>query len=187
MPIDEIQQLEAIVRGESGAFASWLAGAEPRIRRSLARFARAVDTEAVLQESLLRVWQVAPRFKPDGQPEALLRMGVRIARNLAISGARRRRAQQLDLDLLGEGAEAMPPMDEPDPRLRGTIEQCREKLPRNPQRSLAARLERPGIRDDVLAQSLGMNLNTFFQNIRRARLGLLDCLKRHGIELEIRA
>src|SRR6266540_1570421 len=77
--------LPAIGAGDATAFARWLAGAEGRLRDSLRSFAARVDTEAVLQEALIRVWQVAPRVTPDGKPDALVRLGVRIARNLAVS------------------------------------------------------------------------------------------------------
>jgi len=50
------RHLPAIVAGDAQAFAAWLAGAEPRIRASLRGFAAQVDVEAVLQETLLRVW-----------------------------------------------------------------------------------------------------------------------------------
>ena len=60
--------LSAIVSGDPEAFGRWVAGCELRLRRSLASFAGSVDVEAVLQETLLRVWQVAPRLEPDGNP-----------------------------------------------------------------------------------------------------------------------
>ena len=63
------RHLPGILAGDSSAFATWMAGAEPRLRASLRSFAVQVDTEAVLQETLLRVWQVAPRFVPDGRPD----------------------------------------------------------------------------------------------------------------------
>src|SRR5690349_9751665 len=108
--------LPAIVARDTGAFARWMAGAEGRMRESLRSFAAVVDVEAVLQESLLRVWQTAPRFEPDGRPDALLRFGVRVARNLAVSEVRRTRARPVDDDDLetaaarfaGEGAYAEP-------------------------------------------------------------------------------
>ena len=43
--------MAAIVAGDPEAFGSWVAGAEPRIRRSLGSFAALVDTEAVVQET----------------------------------------------------------------------------------------------------------------------------------------
>ncbi len=89
---DTDRELAAIAAGDADAFARWLARAEPALRRSLRRFAVAVDTEAVLQEGLLRAWQVAPRCERDGRPHGLLRLSMRIVQNLAISEARRRRS-----------------------------------------------------------------------------------------------
>ena len=67
-------------RGDADAFARWMAGVEHPLRAGLRRFAGQVDAEAVLQETLLRIWQVAPRFVPDGRPDGLVRLGHRIAR-----------------------------------------------------------------------------------------------------------
>ena len=88
MAVDLDHLLPDIVAGDHEAYASWLAGAESRVRASLSRFASHVDTEAVLQETLLRTWQVEPRVRHDGRPNALLRLSIRIGRNLAISGLR---------------------------------------------------------------------------------------------------
>ena len=169
--------------GDAQAFARWLAGAEPRIRLSLARFAAVVDTEAVLQEALLRVWQVAPRFESDGKPDGLLRLGVRIARNVAVSEIRRhsgRRAREEELAV----TEETPAPSPPDPFLRSAIIECRDRLPPRPKAALAARLESRGARPDAtLAESLSMTLNTFLQNITRARKLLADCLRQRGVEL----
>ena len=65
--------LAAIVGGDPRAFGSWMSGAEPRVRDSLRSFAQVIDVEAVLQETLLRTWQVAPRFVADGRPNGLVR------------------------------------------------------------------------------------------------------------------
>ena len=92
MTLDLDVHLDAIVGRDVAAFAQWMASAEGVLRDSLRSFATAVDVEAVLQEALLRVWQVAPRFVRDGAPNGLLRLGLRIARNLAVSEVRRTRA-----------------------------------------------------------------------------------------------
>ena len=63
--------LLAIVNGEKAAFASWVAGAEATLRGSLHSFAVSVDVEAVLQVTLLRIWQVAGRVQPDGKANSL--------------------------------------------------------------------------------------------------------------------
>lgn len=177
--------LTAIVSGDTAAFGRWVSGAEPRIRASLHSFAAVVDTEAVVQESLLRVWQVAPRFKPDGRPDGLVRLAVRIARNLAVSEVRRSRPALTDIDELERRASAH--VDAPvqtDPMLRQLIQQCIEKLPEKPAAALRQRIAARGARHDLeLAEAASMTLNTFLQNIRRARTGLARCLKRGGVSL----
>lgn len=176
----------AIARGDAEAFAAWLREAEAPIRRSLASFAAKVDTEAVLQESLLRVWQVAPRFAPDGRPNGLVRLAVRIARNLAISELRRARVEPVELDRLERAAaDVTVQVRPPDPMLRRLIVLCRERLPDKPASALGARLEsRGGRSDQALAAGLGMTKNTFLQNFTRARKFLAECLKGQGVDLD---
>jgi len=165
--------LARIVAGDTTAFAGWLARAEGPVRASLASFARVIDVEAVVQEALLRVWQVAPRFTPDGQPDSLLRFAVRIARNLAVSEVRRTRATPVD------DIEIAVEPETPDPLLRAAIVDCREQLPPKPRQALDARLR--GGSDEELAETLHMKLNTFLQNFTRARQLLADCLGKKGI------
>ncbi len=176
--------LDAIRAGDDRAFGSWLAGAEPVLRLRLRSFARAVDTEAVLQEALLRTWQVAPRVKRDGKPNALLRMASRIARNHAIDVVRRERVAVLDPEVLEAFTPVTAPIH-PDPALREHLADCQDKLPKQPATALQARLNTEGGQSDRdLAESLGMKLNTFLKNVGRARSLLLDCLGRSGISLE---
>lgn len=150
-----------------------------------------MDTEAVLQEALIRVWQVAPRVVPDGKPEVLLRLGIRIARNLAISELRRDRLDPVEIEALERAArehDAGPPGPDhsADPALRRAIEDCRRQLPAKPAAALAARLENEGEEPDSrLAERLGMRPNTFLQNFGRARRFLADCLRRRGIDLSL--
>jgi RNA polymerase sigma-70 factor (ECF subfamily) len=176
-----------IAAGDAEAFGRWLAGAERRLRESLRSFAAVVDTEAVMQEALLRTWQVAPRFAPDGRADGLLRLAIRIARNLAVSDLRRwDRRGLVDAKEIEGIAGDLPPDPSPgdDPALRAAIEECRRQLPRQPARALAARLEGGGTeRDERLAERLGMRLNTFLQNITRARRFLTECLRRCGLDV----
>ena len=167
--------LALIVAGDTTAFAAWLARVEAPVRASLASFARVVDVEAVVQEALLRVWQVAPRFVPDGQPNGLLRLAVRIARNLAVSEVRRTRAARVVDDAVELAVEPATP----DPLLRTAIADCRDQLPAKPRQALDARFA--GGSDEELAGTLGMKLNTFLQNFTRARQLLADCLGKKGI------
>jgi RNA polymerase sigma-70 factor (ECF subfamily) len=177
--------LSEIAAGDAEAFGSWLAGAEPRVRLSLGRFAGAVDVEAVVQETMLRVWQLAPRHEPDGEPNSLLRLAVRIARNLAIDELRRRRPESVEEDELdrlveGEAEPARPP----DPLLHEAITACLERLKGRPRAALLARLGAAGESDSTLAAGLGMAVNTFLQNVVRARRALVDCLAGRGVRLE---
>ena len=179
--------LPAIVAGDTRAFGQWMARSEYALRDSLRSFAAQVDTESVVQEAFLRIWQVAPRFRADGRKNGLLRLAFRIARNLAISETRRLRtasAFQDDLEhrmaALERGGGPRPP----DPMLRTSIDQCRESLPEKPKKALSARLDSAGARHDAeLASQLGMTKNTFLQNITRARKFLAQCLEQRGVDL----
>jgi RNA polymerase sigma factor (sigma-70 family) len=180
----------SICAGDATSFARWLAGAEPRLRDSLRSLATRIDVEAVLQEALLRTWQVAPRFVPDGQPDALLRLAVRIARNLAIDTLRRSRLEPLEadeLERLVDAAHVAHASDRwSDPLLRRAIDECRRRLPDRPAKALQARLESEGSEpDDRLAERLRMRKNTFLQNIVRARKLLAECLRRRGIDVAV--
>lgn len=179
--------LPAILTGDTRAFGRWMAGAEGTMRDSLRSFASVLDVESVLQESLLRVWQVAPRFVADGRPNGLLRLGIRIARNLAVSELRRTKSRPVpeeDLEAaLAQASQADTSGDGgPDPLLREVLARCHDQLPEKPRQVVGIRLSAEGGRsDDELASLVGMRPNTFLQNFGRARRMLADCLKKHGI------
>jgi RNA polymerase sigma-70 factor (ECF subfamily) len=176
---------EAIVAGDPDAFGRWVAGAEPLLRLRLRPFAARVDTEAVLQEALLRLWQVAPRWQPDGREDGLVRLASRIARNLAIDELRRARMDLASIEAIEQAAgELAHAPSDPDPLLRAIVERCREHLPAKPAAALGARLASAGgDPDQVLAARLGMQPNTFLQNFTRARKLLAACLEREGVDL----
>ncbi len=187
MTTDLDVHLPAIAAADPRAFGAWLGPAEPSLRQGLRSFAEVVDVEAVLQEALLRTWQVAPRLEPDGRPNALLRLAQRIATHLAISETRRtRRGTPVDPAVLAARADPALVVEPglPDPLLRAQIERCREKLPERPRQALSERLAAEGgAPDATLAERLGMTKNTFLQNITRARKLLADCLRAAGIDL----
>jgi len=98
-----LDELFALVRlGEPEAFAEWMGMAELPLRRSLRRFARAVDVEAVMQEMFMRMWLVAsdPQRSLEGTA-ASLKFAFRVARNVALEETRRHRLnRQTDLEHL---------------------------------------------------------------------------------------
>lgn len=181
--------LPAIARGDDIAFGRWLAGAEPTLRESLRPYAARVDVEAMLQEALLRVWQVAPRHTPDGRPNSLFRLSIRIARNLCIDELRRTRCAPMDddgLERILSSAEVTDAASGPDPFLRKVIAECRDKLPDKPAEALSSRLGSGGGEpDEELAARLGMRLNTFLQNVTRARKLLAECLEKRRVDLGV--
>ena len=173
-----------ILLGDYQSFANWMARSEEPIRSSLRRFASCADVESVVQETFFRVWTSVSLVSGDGKPQLLLRYGLRIARNLAISEARRRR--MLDFD----AAEAFEPTVDPapvaDPSVADAVHACREKLPQQPRAAIDARIQSEGhVRDEELAARVGMRTNTFLQNVTRARKLLAECLRLRGIDLAL--
>ena len=183
---EELMLLAAMTRGDAAAFARWASTVEAPLRGALRGFATSVDTEAVLQETLLRIWQVAPRFKHDGKPHALLRFAMRTARNVAVTEWRRQgRTEQRELLEAHLAAEVEVAPVAPDPYLRAQLVKCREKLPGQPRAALEQRLTSGGTEDDhTLAAKLGLSLNSFLQNFTRARKFLKACLEKAGVRLE---
>jgi len=187
--IDLDLHLPGIIDGDQAAITAWLVSAERPVRDALRSFAASVDTESVVQEALLRAWQIAPRIEHDGRANALLRFAVRAACNLALDEVRRRRryrppdddeAFERFLDQLVDRGPAPP-----DPLLRKLIQKCRSLLAPQPRRALEARLEASGGESDqAIAARLGLKLNTFLQNFTRARRALAECLERQGVQLD---
>jgi RNA polymerase sigma-70 factor (ECF subfamily) len=132
---------------------------------------------------------VAPRCRRDGRDNALLRLAARIARNLAIDELRKaRRATATEASELEAAAmaasEALGAPREVDPLLRRAIEECRQALPGKPALALRARVESGGgDADALLAAKLKMTLNTFLQNVGRARKLIAECLRKRGVDV----
>jgi RNA polymerase sigma-70 factor (ECF subfamily) len=59
-----------------------------------------------------------------------------------------------------------------------------DQLPAKPKAAIGARVQDGHLPDRSLAEGLRMKLNTFLQNIVRARKLIAECLERHGIRLE---
>ena len=174
-------------RGDLEAFTDWMGRVERPIRRSLQPFARAVDVEGVVQETLMRMWIFATDAEHgrelDGE-NASLRFAIGMARNIARNEARRNRREQfIPHDELPE--VPVNPDPPPDPGLRKAIAKCLERVAKRPLAALRARLQaRSEMGDRMIAQVLGMTLNTFLQNVVRARQQLARCLEGKGIPLQ---
>jgi DNA-directed RNA polymerase specialized sigma24 family protein len=160
---------------------------ERPIRASLWRFARSVDIEVVVQETLLRMWTIATRNdrRLEG-PGASLRFAIAVARNVALEEVRRARlGHPLPIDELPEGAHpSVMPEPPTDQGLRHAIDECIQRMPARPRQALLVRVERGHLQADrELAEELQMKPNTFLQHIVRARRFLAQCLERKGIVL----
>lgn len=170
--------------GDRGAFADWMGSVELPIRLSLRRFAQAVDVESVVQETLLRMWLLSqdPEKVLVGE-DAALRFAIVLARNLARNEARRSgRVRFLPPEELPE--VAVDPPTASSPGLAAHIKHCLEALKGRAKEALQARLAQGAWRPDVeIAQGLSMTVNTFLQNIVRARKSVEECLEKRGVRL----
>ncbi len=171
--------------GDRDAFADWMGSVELPIRLSLRRFVQAVDVEGVVQETLLRMWVLSQDQERVLEGEnASLRFALGVARNLARAEARRfGRERLLPPENLPE--PAIEPEPTADPGLRRAILECVQKLAAKPLQALRARMQLSSLMADrEIAARAGMTLNTFLQNIVRARKQVANCLERKGIALE---
>jgi DNA-directed RNA polymerase specialized sigma24 family protein len=171
--------------GDTNAFAEWMSLVENPLRRSLARFARAVDVEVVIQETLLRMWIIAnDRARRLEGENASLRFALRVARNVAREELRHTRLYQFfDDDESNDSSEMSFVPELPDPALGKSINECIARLPVQPRTAIYARIHDGHLPDRALAQDVGMKLNTFLQNIVRARKLVAECLEKRGVRL----
>jgi len=168
--------------GDHAGFTDWVRRIELPLRVSLRSFAHRVDVEAIVQEALLRMWVLARTLTLEGE-DASLRYALRLARNLALREMERGKI----FTPMNPGTEprSEPQVDpEPpsDPSLRRAILECLERIPRQARAALQARLDSGGADSDrALAARLRMTLNTYLQNIVRARKHFARCLESKGI------
>jgi DNA-directed RNA polymerase specialized sigma24 family protein len=181
----EIDALFARVRdGDQEAFREWMGRVERPIRLSLRRFALAVDVEAIVQETSLRMWLIATRRLRDLEgADSSLRFAIGVARNLARSEARRMgRERHLPPEEMPD--DPVDPPATPDPRLAAAIRDCIARLTARLREVLQARITLgPHQPDREIAAGLGMKLNTFLQYVVRARQQVRRCLEGKGVPL----
>ena len=172
-------------RGDVGAFADWMALVEHPVRGSLRRFARAIDVESALQETFLRMWIASQDHERTFTGEnASLRFTLRVARNVALEEVRRAKLDHLvALDDLDPSSEpSIDPAPPSDPGLMSAIKDCVSRLRGKPRDALLTRLTRGHeMHDRDVAASLGMAVNTFLQNVVRARKLVAACLEGKGL------
>jgi DNA-directed RNA polymerase specialized sigma24 family protein len=178
---------DAYLRAQSGdavGFENWVRRVELPLRMSLRSFARQVDTEAIIQEGLLRMWVLAPTLALEGE-NASLRYALRVVYNLALHEAKRlQRFVPLDLEGTGVPSELTVEPEPPiDPGLRKAISDCISRLSKQARNALLARLHGGLEPDRALADRLSMRLNTFLQNVIRARQHVAQCLESRGISV----
>ena len=181
----EIDELWDQVRlGDERAFGDWMGRVERPIHRMLRPFAPAVDTESVVQETLVRMWHLSqhPKRKLEGD-NASLRFAFGMARNLARNLARKYRREHL-LPTSDSTDDESPVVEDvrPDPFLRWIIEKCLAALVGPLRRALGVRLEDGHRPAPELARSVRMTVNTFHQNVARARKSVAECLRKHGVD-----
>jgi DNA-directed RNA polymerase specialized sigma24 family protein len=170
--------------GDVGAFANWMALVERPVRESLRRFARAIDVESTLQETFLRVWIASQnRARKFEGEDASLRFTFGVARNVALEEIRRAHLGHLvaleDLEPTSEPSVDPTPPD--DPGLLRAIRDCLSRLRGKPRDALLTRLAHGHDQNDrENAASLGMAVNTFLQNVVRARKLVAACLEGKG-------
>ena len=186
MPDDhdaEVAEWQAIGRRDEVAFTRWLARCEIRLRRSLRRFARVVDVEAVLQDTAIQIWEHdAVKITPTGRTEFLLRWAYVVARNKALNVVKRA-GRQVPLEMHSD-LEPSAMQAHGDPLLRNRIHRCLQQLLPHFRCVLDARLKDEGQHPDrELAGSLGVSFDAFRQNLARGRRALEGCLKTHGIDV----
>ena len=158
---------------------------ERPIRAAVRAYARAVDTEAITQETLMRMWDFA---RDDGRTltgeNASLRYSIRMAQGLARNEARKRgRAVLLPPEDMPE--QPVQPDEPLSPAFVRIVRECWDLLTDKRLMAMAARMKWGAARTDrETAQSVGMTTNTFLQNVVRARRQLAECMAGKGIDLK---
>jgi DNA-directed RNA polymerase specialized sigma24 family protein len=180
---------QAACHRDQRSFGDWMGRVERPIRLSLYHWARLVDVEGIVQEACLRMWVRAgdTGVPPLTGTNASLRFAIVLAKNLARNEARKRVRE-----------EVLPPEDMPDvvvepdpdpePRLRSAIRECVEALTGKLSQVMSLRLGNDGsLSDRELAEQIPMKVNTFVQNVVRARKQIDTCLDGKGFPAKERA
>ena len=168
--------------GDEESFGDWMGRVERPIRLALHPWAQRVDVECLVQEACLRMWvRACDRAKPEltGR-KASLRYAIVLAKKLALNEARKRKREEV-LPPEDMPDSVVNPDPDPEPRLRLAIRECIAALTGKLALVMALRISNEGVRPDRdLAGELGLQLNTFLQNVVRARKQIDACLNDKG-------
>lgn len=182
----EIDQcFERIRPGGLDGFPQWISMVEMPVRLSLRSYARAVDAESVLQETMMRMWVLAQGEAREsmGGENASLRRAIEVARNIARTEASQTGCQAL-LPRDGTDHVEAAPVFQPDPELYEATKDCLRKLDDGLQPHLLHwRLEVSWVPDAFLAKEFHVETDRFVRSIMTAKLHVARCLEQQGIEL----
>ncbi len=132
------------------------------------------DTEDVMQQVVVTMWQKFEAFEPGTNFAA---WGCMIARNRALNyfqARKRRRVFSAPIIELLETARAEQPDHLRNARRRA-LTGCLEKLPSD-DRELIQASYKPGVRINSMAQDLGRSAAGLYNSLRRIRQSLYRCI-----------
>lgn len=184
MDRDELPSLlERVAAGDRDAFARLYTQSAPRLYGLLLRLlGRAALADEALQESFLRIWRHAKRYRPE-RSEPMTWM-TSVARNHALDLLRRQgRRDDLELSWNSRDEELWP--DElsraADVQLgeQQVLDSCLEQLSMD-QRECVLRAYCEGYSHEELSERLSTPLGTVKSWIRRGLESLRRCVSEHG-------
>lgn len=176
--VDLEGELARIAMGDRAAFGTLYDATSAKLFAICLRILRdRARAEDALQETFVKVWHNAGRYRPGGaRPMTWL---ITIARNAAIDMARKRR-EQAGGDDLAETIAAPGPGPEAEAVVRGEatrIVACMGELPED-RRAAVRGAYLGGQSYEDLARVHGVPLNTMRSWLRRALIALRECMGR---------
>ena len=185
-PEADRQLLERTRSGDSSAFNLLVERHSPDLYRIIHRMTSdSSETEAIVQESFLRVWQIlrSPRSRAQDWTKPFFPYLVTIAINLARD--RWRKDRFLDFSGLEDIQEVLPsPMPDPEAQVEETetlraLAEAVAQLPTAYKGVIALRYE-AGLSYAEIAEILELPINTVRTHLRRAKIRLREVLAERG-------
>jgi RNA polymerase sigma-70 factor, ECF subfamily len=185
-PEADLQLLERIRSGDSSAFNLLVERYSPDLFRIIRRMTSdSSETEAIVQESFLRVWQIlhAPRSRVQDWTKPFFPYLVTIAMNLVRD--RWRKDRFLDFSGLEDIQEVLPsPLPDPEALVEATetlqaLAEAVAELPNAYKAVIALRYE-AGLSYTEIAELLELPINTIRTHLRRAKIQLRKVLAEQG-------